>query len=47
MSAEEANLVSLSNKYFTILEKLSQLAKQGIVTNKEFQNKKNEILKRI
>lgn len=34
-------------KNLLILEKLGELNKKGIITNKEFQNKKKEILKRI
>ena len=36
-----------SEKNLTILEKLGELNKKGIITNKEFQEKKKELLKRI
>ena len=42
----EATLIS-SEKNMKILEKLADLNKKGIITNKEFQEKKKEILKRI
>lgn len=42
----EAKLNS-SEKHLEILEKLDDLNKKGIITNKEFQDKKKEILKRI
>lgn len=36
-----------SEKNLQILEKLSELNKKGIITSKEFQEKKKELLKRI
>ena len=36
-----------SEKNLTVLEKLGELNKKGIITNKEFQEKKKELLKRI
>lgn len=45
-SIADAQLVS-SEKNLKILEKLNDLNKKGIITNKEFQAKKKEILKRI
>jgi len=36
-----------SEKNLTILEKLGELNKKGVITNKEFQEKKKELLKRI
>ncbi len=36
-----------SEKNLTILEKLGELNKKGIITNKEFQEKKKDLLKRI
>ena len=46
-SVENTKSLVSSEKYFAILEKLSELNKKGIITNKEFQDKKKEILKRI
>ena len=45
-SISEAALIS-SEKNLKILEKLAELNKKGIISNKEFQEKKKEILKRI
>ena len=39
--------ISLSPNNIVLLERLSELAQKGIITNKEFQTKKKEILKRI
>ncbi len=36
-----------SEKNLTIIEKLGELNKKGIITNKEFQEKKKKLLKRI
>ena len=40
------NIIS-SEKNLKILEKLGELNKKGIITNKEFNEKKKELLKRI
>ena len=45
-SIVDTKLIS-SEKNLKILEKLGELNKKGIITNKEFQEKKKEILKRI
>ena len=45
-SISQTKFVS-SEKNLSILEKLGELNKKGIVTNKEFQEKKKELLKRI
>ena len=45
-SISEAKLIT-SEKNLKILEKLAELNKKGIISNKEFQEKKKEILKRI
>jgi hypothetical protein len=45
-SISEATLIS-SEKNLRILEKLGELNKKGIITNKEFNEKKKELLKRI
>ena len=45
-SISETTLIS-SEKNLRILEKLGELNKKGIVTNKEFNEKKKELLKRI
>lgn len=45
-SISEAKLIS-TKRNLEILEKLDKLNKKGIITNKEFQDKKKEILKRI
>ncbi|MDH3677834.1 MAG: hypothetical protein OEQ12_05975 [Nitrosopumilus sp.] len=45
-SIGETTLVS-SEKNLRILEKLGELNKKGIITNKEFNEKKKELLKRI
>lgn len=46
-SIENTKRLVMSEKNLLILEKLGELNKKGIITNKEFQNKKKEILKRI
>lgn len=46
-SVENTKRLVMSEKNLLILEKLGELNKKGIITNKEFQNKKKEILKRI
>ncbi|MFB5647622.1 MAG: SHOCT domain-containing protein [Candidatus Nitrosomaritimum yanchengensis] len=46
-SVENTKHLVYSEKNLTILEKLKELNKKGIITNKEFQEKKKEILKRI
>ena len=46
-SIKDTNRFSSSERNLTILEKLGELNKKGIITNKEFQDKKIEILKRI
>ena len=45
-SISETTLIS-SEKNLRILEKLGELNKKGIITNKEFIEKKKELLKRI
>ena len=45
-SISESKFIS-SEKNLKILEKLGELKKKGIITEKEFQAKKKEILKRI
>ena len=45
-SIAEIKLIS-TEKNLKILEKLAELNKKGIITNKEFQEKKKEILKRV
>lgn len=45
-SISESTLIS-SEKNLRILEKLGELNKKGIITNKEFNDKKKELLKRI
>ena len=45
-SISETTLIS-SEKNLKILEKLGELNKKGIITDKEFQEKKKELLKRI
>ena len=45
-SISKTNFIS-SEKNLSILEKLGELNKKGIITNKEFQEKKKELLKRI
>ena len=45
-SISESTLIS-SEKNLRILEKLGELNKKGIITNKEFIEKKKELLKRI
>jgi hypothetical protein len=45
-SISETTLIS-SEKNLRILEKLGELNKKGIITNKEFNEKKKELLKRI
>ena len=45
-SISESTLIS-SEKNLRILEKLGELNKKGIITNKEFNEKKKELLKRI
>ena len=45
-SISKAKIIS-SQRNLEILEKLDELNKKGIITNKEFQDKKKEILKRI
>jgi len=45
-SIGESTLIS-SEKNLKILEKLGELNKKGIITNKEFNEKKKELLKRI
>ena len=46
-SIKDTNRFASSERNLTILEKLGELNKKGIITNKEFQDKKKEILKRI
>ena len=46
-SVESTKRFVSSEKNIIILEKLGELNKKGIITNKEFQDKKKEILKRI
>ena len=46
-SLENKRRLVSSEKNLVILEKLGELTKKGIITNKEFQDKKKEILKRI
>ena len=46
-SIKNTNRFASSERNLTILEKLGELNKKGIITNKEFQDKKKEILKRI
>lgn len=46
-SLENKRRLVSSEKNLIILEKLGELTKKGIITNKEFQDKKKEILKRI
>ena len=46
-SIKNAKQLTSSKKNIEILEKLAELNKQGIITNKEFQEKKKEILKRV
>lgn len=46
-SIENTKQLTSSKKNIEILEKLNELNKQGIITNKEFQEKKKEILRRI
>ena len=45
-SIKDTKLIS-SEKNLKILEKLGELNKKNIITNKEFQEKKKDILKRI
>lgn len=45
-SISESTMIS-SEKNLRILEKLGELNKKGIITNKEFNEKKKELLKRI
>ena len=45
-SISEAKLIS-SEKNLKILEKLGELHQKDIITDKEFQEKKKELLKRI
>ncbi len=45
-SISQTTLIS-SEKNLRILEKLGELNKKGIITNKEFNEKKKELLKRI
>lgn len=45
-SISQTKFVS-SEKNLSTLEKLGELKKKGIITNKEFQEKKKELLKRI
>lgn len=46
-SIENTNHLIYSEKNLTVLEKLRKLNKKEIITNREFQDKKKEILKRI
>ena len=46
-SLENKRRLVSSEKNLVILEKLGELTKKGIITNKEFLDKKKEILKRI
>lgn len=46
-SIENSKRLIYSEKNLLILERLSSLNKKGVITNKEFQDKKKEILKRI
>lgn len=46
-SVVNAKKLANSEKNLSILEKLGELNKKGIISNKEFQEKKQEILKRI
>ena len=46
-SVENTKRIVSLEKNMAILEKLGELNKKGIITNKEFQEKKKEILKRI
>ena len=46
-SVENSKRLASSEKNLIILEKLGELNKKGIISNKEFQDKKKEILKRI
>lgn len=46
-SIENTKRLMYSEKNLLILERLSSLNKKGILSNKEFQDKKKEILKRI
>ena len=46
-SVENTKHLVYSEKNLTILEKLKELNKKGIITNREFQEKKKEILNRI
>ncbi|QUC64768.1 hypothetical protein NsoK4_00290 [Nitrosopumilus sp. K4] len=46
-SVENTKRLVNSEKNLLILEKLGELNKKGIISNKEFQDKKKEILKRI
>ncbi len=46
-SVENTKRLVSSKNNLAILEKLGELNKKGIITNKEFQEKKKEILKRI
>jgi hypothetical protein len=46
-SVENTKYLASSEKNLIILVKLGELNKKGIITNKEFQDKKKEILKRI
>jgi len=43
----EENLILSSEKNLRILERLGELNKKGIITKKEFNEKKKELLKRI
>jgi len=46
-SVENTKYLASSEKNLIILVKLGELNKKGIITDKEFQDKKKEILKRI
>ena len=46
-SVESTKRLATSERNLMVLEKLGELNKKGIITNKEFQEKKKEILKRI
>lgn len=46
-SLQEKTKRIYSKQNLELLEKLSELKKKGIITNKEFQEKKDELLKRI
>lgn len=46
-SVESTKRLATSERNLMVLEKLGELNKKGVITNKEFQEKKKEILKRI